>query len=583
MLGSAHFDTMTHFRLLLVAVLVLFSRPALRGAVPQLLNYQGRVTAAGTNYDGTGLFKFALVNGDGSVTYWRSSADTSPVDGVPDTAVSLPVTKGLYAVLLGDAAVPNMAALPVSVFSNNDVRLRVWFDDGVHGQQQLTPDQRIAAVGYAMMSSDVTDGAITTAKIAPGAVGAAQLAPGAASANLNASGQTAVPATALVMSNTIDPALAAAGYVNIGSFLSNTGDNWQQKADINIGGGQRSLHSAVWTGAEMIVWGGTSSTTQYFNNGSRFNPATNSWTSISAPGTPTARNRHFAFWTGREMLIYGGTSAAGLERSGSRYNPISNVWTAVNSANSPTAHDSAVAVWTGTEMIVYGGSGSDGDISGGAYYNPLNDSWTPIASGGPVGRSNQLAVWSGSEMIVWGGSSLASGGTFFADGARYNRAANSWTAMSTTNVPAARAFATAVWTGSEMIVWGGNGTSSDLNTGARYDPVKDTWIAVSTTNAPTGRHGHSAVWDGKNMVIWGGIRGSGYLNTGARYDPALNTWTALPPNNAAAAGRTEHTAIAAGSDMLIFGGRSDSGGSSVYYKDTYLESLSHLVYIYQHP
>jgi N-acetylneuraminic acid mutarotase len=133
-----------------------------------------------------------------------------------------------------------------------------------------------------------------------------------------------------------------------------------------------------------------------------------------------------------------------------------------------------------------------------------------------------------------------------------------------------------------MIVWGGNGASSDLNTGARYDPVKDTWVALSTTNAPTGRHGHSAVWDGKNMVIWGGIRASRYLNTGARYDPALNTWSPLPTTNAPA-GRTDHTAIVAESDMLIFGGRSGSNSTAVFYKDTFVESLSHLVYIYQHP
>src|SRR6187455_647872 len=31
--------------------------------VPQLLNYQGRVTVAGKNFDGAGQFKFALVDG----------------------------------------------------------------------------------------------------------------------------------------------------------------------------------------------------------------------------------------------------------------------------------------------------------------------------------------------------------------------------------------------------------------------------------------------------------------------------------------------------------------------------------------
>jgi hypothetical protein len=42
-----------------------------------------------------------------------------------------------------------MAAIPVSAFTNTNVRLRVWFNGG-SGLQQLSPDPRIAAVGYAM-------------------------------------------------------------------------------------------------------------------------------------------------------------------------------------------------------------------------------------------------------------------------------------------------------------------------------------------------------------------------------------------------------------------------------------------------
>jgi len=123
--------------------------------VPQLINYQGRVAVSGTNFNGVGQFGFALVDGSGATTYW-SNDNTSTGGGKPAAAVSLTVSKGLYSVLLGDAALPNMTAVPATVFSHSDVRLRVWFNDGSHGWQQLTPDQRIAAVGYAMMS--VTSG-----------------------------------------------------------------------------------------------------------------------------------------------------------------------------------------------------------------------------------------------------------------------------------------------------------------------------------------------------------------------------------------------------------------------------------------
>src|SRR6266478_2327377 len=92
---------------------------------------------------------------------------------------------------------------------------------------------------------------------------------------------------------------------------------------------------------------------------------------------------------------------------------------------------------------------------------------------------------------------------------------DTWTPTSTTNAPAGRYRHTAVWTGSEMIVWGGfNG--SYLNTGGRYNPGTDSWTATSTTSAPAARYSHTAVWTGSQMIVWGGYNGS-YLNTGGRY------------------------------------------------------------------
>ena len=32
----------------------------------------------------------------------------------------------------------------------------------------------------------------------------------------------------------------------------------------------------------------------------------------------------------------------------------------------------------------------------------------------------------------------------------------------------------------------------------------DTWTATSTANAPSGRDGHTAVWTGSEMIVWGG-------------------------------------------------------------------------------
>ena len=66
-----------------------------------------------------------------------------------------------------------------------------------------------------------------------------------------------------------------------------------------------------------------------------------------------------------------------------------------------------------------------------------------------------------------------------------------------------RSVHTAVWTGSEMIVWGGE-FSGYSNTGGRYNPSTDSWTATSLTNAPSARDGHTAVWTGSEMIVWGG-------------------------------------------------------------------------------
>ena len=129
------------------AALLRLASP-LSAQVPNLVSYQGRISVGLTNFQGTGQFKFALVNAAGTTTHWRNAADTAPADGVPDAAVSLTVTKSLYSLLLGDTTITNMAAIPASVWSNADVRLRIWFNDGTNGFQLLTPDQRLAPNGY---------------------------------------------------------------------------------------------------------------------------------------------------------------------------------------------------------------------------------------------------------------------------------------------------------------------------------------------------------------------------------------------------------------------------------------------------
>lgn len=190
-----------------------------------------------------------------------------------------------------------------------------------------------------------------------------------------------------------------------------------------------------------------------------------------------------------------------------------NTWTATTSVNAPSQRSRHTAVWTGTEMIVWGGDDGISSFNTGSGYNPATDSWAAITvTNAPGATNSHTAVWTGVDMIVWGPSQ---------NGGRYNPSTNSWIATTTTNAPSRRQDYTAVWTGSEMIIWGGfffdGGGTTTLNTGGRYNPSTDSWVATTTTNAPAGSQNHTAVWTGNEMITWGGHNASGHLNSGGKY------------------------------------------------------------------
>ena len=84
-------------------------------AFPPVLNYAGQVAVNGEAFDGNGLFKFALVNADGTTTYW-SNDGTSVNGSQPQASVSVPVIGGLYSILLGNTAQQGMGAINPAVF-----------------------------------------------------------------------------------------------------------------------------------------------------------------------------------------------------------------------------------------------------------------------------------------------------------------------------------------------------------------------------------------------------------------------------------------------------------------------------------
>ncbi len=314
----------------------------------------------------------------------------------------------------------------------------------------------------------------------------------------------------------------------------------------------RASHTAVWTGSEMIVWGGYGGSS--LNTGGRYDPSTDSWTATSTANAPSARNGPTAVWTGNEMIVWGGDDGMSLN-TGGRYNPATNTWTPTSTTNAPTGRIFHTAVWSSSEMIVWGGW-NEVELNTGGRYNPSTDSWTATSTtNAPAARFDHTAVWTGSEMIVWGGWN---GSNSFNTGGRYNPGTDGWTAISTTNAPTVRYDHTAVWSGNEMIVWGGRNAGNYFNTGGKYNPSTDNWAATSTTNAPGGRFSHTAVWTGSDMIVWGGTNMLEQFNTGGRYNPGTDTWMATTTTNAPER-RAYHTAVWSGSEMIVWGGLNDLG------------------------
>jgi hypothetical protein len=149
-------------------------------------------------------------------------------------------------------------------------------------------------------------------------------------------------------------------------------------------------------------------------------------------------------------------------------------------------------------MFIFGGTGSR--TLSAKRYNPRLDVWIPVTEG-PEPRERPTAVWTGAEVIIWGGQF------------------SSWLYRIALNC---------VWTGAEVIIWGGQSPFAFefFNTGGRYDPRKDVWSPMSIKGAPEPRRNHTAVWTGSEMIIWGGRGPTGIgrsveLNTGGRYKPYL--------------------------------------------------------------
>ena len=175
-----------------------------------------------------------------------------------------------------------------------------------------------------------------------------------------------------------------------------------------------------------------------------------------------------------------------------------------------------------------------------------------------------MTVWTGKDMLIFGGSGTSSASS---DGAAYDPATNSWRKLAPIpgslggNLTGSGSYA--VWTGKVMVAWGFFGHGNGAHGGgslaaATYDPAMNSWTTGTVAPAQAPLFG-DAFWTGKKMIVWGSSADSPVHLEGFAYDPATRKWSMLPASPLGQGGRDSMLAVWTGRYLVVGGGDSSSG------------------------
>lgn len=153
--------------------------------------------------------------------------------------------------------------------------------------------------------------------------------------------------------------------------------------------------------------------------------------------------------------------------------------------------------------------------------------WTALPNAPIEPRTDgAVSVWTGTRMIVWGGDSA--NGSVRADGASYDPATRTWHTLPASPLEPRTSPAYA-WTGTKLFIWGGiaSGGNTNLTDGATYDPNTDSWHRLPPL--PVSDRHAVAVWTGSRILLFTAADG-GHVRTVAvhAYDPTTDSWTTMP-------------------------------------------------------
>jgi N-acetylneuraminic acid mutarotase len=173
--------------------------------------------------------------------------------------------------------------------------------------------------------------------------------------------------------------------------------------------------------------------------------------------------------------------------------------------------------------------------------------WTPLPSP-PATRPGASDVWTGQELLTWGGANGKSDDySPSAEGYAFDPAAGSWTSLPPAPIPGKYALAT--WAGTE-IVFLGVGVDRTPWQAEAFDLATRTWRVLPTPPIPP-RTGEVVQWTGSEVIVWGGgDPGEASNLDGAAYDPSTDTWRSIAD---APFGLNQADGMWTGTHMAVFG------------------------------
>jgi hypothetical protein len=333
----------------------------------------------------------------------------------------------------------------------------------------------------------------------------------------------------------------------------------------------------------MLIWGGETSEernpgspTVYLGDGARYDPIQDVWSPMEANGAPRARVSHVAVWTGEEMLIWGGygrvpgTTGSTAMNDGARYAPHTDTWVPMSREGAPSLGNFPRGVWTGEELIVWSRPfAARTHPPTGARYDPRSDTWSLLVADPAIpGWLTREMVWTGSEVVLWGEPDSASP-SGRGVGARWDPQTDQWNGLTWDGAPGERWEPAMLAIDEQVLIWGGSRTPADVGDrqGAIYDLTTEAWTPISVGLDPAPRDWPTAsttIWTGHEAIYWGSRalgRQLQFRGEGAAFDPLNESWRRLPL--APLAARGEHTVVWTGTELIVYGGRTSQSLAGV--------------------